>query len=465
LEQEVPAVRGPDRTAVAAKLDAIHGIPRRRRIGGIVGVTQGFEQLRGILGEVLGHGGQLVCVGGRIAVVLHALRHGTVAPLGRTAAIASPFDVDGFVPLGRTVVEELERKPQGFGGAVAGFGVFDGDVVRLCLHVERARSDGETHSGAGAARAEGAAHDRFEVQCQTACDRKQWNVSLLLGTIDDREKWRTAASGRPGVAAVVGYDGRKPARWSKNMHESALDQYRYFLKDTIRQEIDFSQTDQNRGVSPPPVEKPLAPGANRVDLPPVDKQLGKLDLATAIGNRESRRSFTAEPLTLGELSFLLWATQGVRQRLASGTVLRTVPSAGNRHALETYLAALHVKGVEPGFYRYLPLEHQLLHLFHEEQMPRKLTEATLGQAFVGRSAVVFIWTAIPYRMEWRYGLAAHKVIAVDAGHVCQNLYLACEAIGAGTCAVAAYHQQLMDRLVRLDGQDEFVIYLAPVGKL
>ena len=63
-----------------------------------------------------------------------------------------------------------------------------------------------------------------------------------------------------------------------------------------------------------------------------------------------------------------------------------------------------------------------------------------------------------------YGLAAHKGIALDAGHFCQNLYLACEAIGAGTCAVAAYPQEIMDCLVRVDGQEEFVIYLAPVGK-
>jgi SagB-type dehydrogenase family enzyme len=251
------------------------------------------------------------------------------------------------------------------------------------------------------------------------------------------------------------------------MHESARDQYRYFLKDTIRQKIDFSQTDQSRGVPPPTVEKPYPPDAMRLSLPPVGEWQGieLIDLATAIGNRQSRRSFSPEPLTLDELSLLLWATQGVRQQVGPDTVLRTVPSAGNRHALETYLAVLHVNGVETGFYRYLPLEHQLLHLFHEEQMPRKLTEATLGQAFVGRSAVVFIWTAIPYRMEWRYGLAAHKVIALDAGHVCQNLYLACETIGAGTCAVAAYHQQLMDRLVRVDGEEEFVIYLAPVGKI
>jgi nitroreductase len=68
-------------------------------------------------------------------------------------------------------------------------------------------------------------------------------------------------------------------------------------------------------------------------------------------------------------------------------------------------------------------------------------------------------------MEWRYHLAAHKVIAIDAGHVCQNLYLASAAIGGGTCAVAAYHQEIMDQLLGVDGNDEFVIYLAAVGKI
>ena len=66
-------------------------------------------------------------------------------------------------------------------------------------------------------------------------------------------------------------------------------------------------------------------------------------------------------------------------------------------------------------------------------------------------------------MEWRYDIAAHKVIAIDVGHVCQNLYLACEAIESGTCAMAAYDQKKMDALLRIDGQDEFTIYLASVG--
>ena len=62
-------------------------------------------------------------------------------------------------------------------------------------------------------------------------------------------------------------------------------------------------------------------------------------------------------------------------------------------------------------------------------------------------------------------LATNEVISIDAGHVCQNLYLACEAIGAGTCAIAAYDQGEMDKLLRIDGQDEFTIYLASVGKI
>ncbi|MFW6236956.1 MAG: nitroreductase family protein, partial [Desulfosudaceae bacterium] len=69
------------------------------------------------------------------------------------------------------------------------------------------------------------------------------------------------------------------------------------------------------------------------------------------------------------------------------------------------------------------------------------------------------------RMEWRYDLAAHKVIALDAGHVCQNLYLACETIRAGTCAIAAYDQEELDELLGLDGDNEFAIYLAPVGRV
>lgn len=254
------------------------------------------------------------------------------------------------------------------------------------------------------------------------------------------------------------------------MGKELIHTYRLFLKDSIRKVIDFSQTDQSRGIAPPPLEKPYPKDAKRIDLPQYDqlKKVSGIDLKTAINNRKSRRSYSHQPLSMEELSFLLWATQGIKQKLDDGHALRTVPSAGCRHAFETYLCILNVQGLDQGIYRYLPLEHQLLFEFTEVNLSKRMSQAVFGQSYPEVAAVTFIWTTIPYRMEWRYGIAAHKVIAIDVGHVCQNLYLACylacEDIGAGTCAMAAYDQEVIDELLRIDGQDEFTIYLASVGK-
>jgi len=252
----------------------------------------------------------------------------------------------------------------------------------------------------------------------------------------------------------------------QNMDRSSRDKFRDFLKDTVRQEIDFSNTDQNKGMAPPPLEKPVPAGARCIELVPAEKltDISAVNVFTAIAGRRSRRAFNPAPLTLKELSFLLWATQGVRRITSPGNAFRVVPSAGCRHALETYLCVFSVEGLGEGIYRYLPLEHQLLPVSQPARLSSRMSEAALGQDFVGKSAVTFIWTAIPYRMEWRYDIAAHKVIAIDAGHVCQNLYISCEAIHAATCAVAAYDQKLLDNLLGVDGNEEFAIYLAPVGK-
>jgi SagB-type dehydrogenase family enzyme len=171
-------------------------------------------------------------------------------------------------------------------------------------------------------------------------------------------------------------------------------------------------------------------------------------------------------LGLDELSFLLWATQGVRSVDKNKVwTRRTVPSGGSRHPFETYLIVNRVESLKPGVYRYLPVEHKLLLVKDKKPLAEKVSEACEGQVFVGDAAVVFVWAVIPYRTEWRYSVIAFKGILVDVGHVCQNLYLACEAIGAGTCAVLAYDQKMMDGLIGVDGENEFTIYLAPVGKV
>ncbi len=243
--------------------------------------------------------------------------------------------------------------------------------------------------------------------------------------------------------------------------------YRDFLKDSIRKKIDFSQTAQSRGITQPPWQKPCPPGTKKVALPAAGrwKTIPGMKLEDAIAHRKSRRKYTQQALSLEELAFLLWATQGLRTAAAARHNFRTVPSAGCRHAVETYIAAFRVTGLDKAIYRYLPLGHALVEVVRHPDLEEQLTRATFGQAFCGAAAATFIWTAIPERMEWRYGDASYKVIALDAGHICQNLYLACENISAGTCAVAAYDQEEIDAVLGVDGKDEFTIYLAPVGKV
>lgn len=227
------------------------------------------------------------------------------------------------------------------------------------------------------------------------------------------------------------------------------------------------ESDQDKKLPQPPLEKPYDEGTEIIDLPDVNGSvLTKTNILEIIIDRKSNRKYTNEGLSLEELSFLLWATQGVKKVTANNyATLRTVPSGGARHPFETYLAVFNVQGLKKGVYRYLSLSHRLVFLFDDDNLEDRVIKASSGQTFVGRCAVTFIWSCIPYRSEWRYYISAHKTMLQDSGHLCQNLYIACEAIGCGTCAIGAYDQSEMDKFLRLDGEDEFTVYAAPVGKV
>ena len=247
-----------------------------------------------------------------------------------------------------------------------------------------------------------------------------------------------------------------------------LEQRRGFLRGTLSDwRID---TDKHRGKAPPPIQKPYPADAKRLDLVAPSKfKIGLGSVKDAIGNRRSRREFSSEALSLEELSYLLWATQGIAKvdRDESGKLIaqyRTVPSGGARHPFETYLFINRVKGVKPGLYRYLPVEHQLLVIKEDPALGAQVATCCYGQPFTGNSAVTFVWSALPYRTEWKYGTIAEKLVAIDVGHLCQNLYISVESIRGAMCACMGYSQTRMDALLGLDGKDEFVIYLAAVGK-
>src|SRR4051812_30189927 len=267
--------------------------------------------------------------------------------------------------------------------------------------------------------------------------------------------------------ALIACDSRR-AEPIRELNQIPIPQLRVFLKGYPGEWRPDSDRQQDRPA--PPTTKAVPADAKRLPLVAVeDIHLGDMPVREAIAARRSVREFSDAAISLEELSFLLWATQGVTgiQRDESGAVIqeyRAAPSGGARYPLETYLAVRRVDGLKPGLYRYLPSEHQLLLVREDAELPGQLQAACYGTPAVGGAAVVFIWSAVPYRTEWKYTYLSHRMIAMEAGHVCENLYLAATASGAGVCAALSYDQPHVDRLLGLDGQDKFAIYLACVGK-
>lgn len=232
------------------------------------------------------------------------------------------------------------------------------------------------------------------------------------------------------------------------------------------------RSDLYKGVPPPPLELGYDETKRVIDLPSQkDIRVDAIDLREAIEKRRSFRNYTEQMLTLEELSWLLWCTQGVKEIVdrpqgvshPTRATLRVVPSSGACHPFETYLLVNRVKGLQSGLYRFLAIKHKLVEVSLEEGLADKITEVCWGQQFVKRSAAVFIWTFLPYRTTWRYGARGLRAL-MEAGHICQNLYLSAEAIHCGVCAVDAFGDNEFNAILGIDGEDQFIVYIATVGK-
>ena len=254
----------------------------------------------------------------------------------------------------------------------------------------------------------------------------------------------------------------------KDIQKKLITQGRNFMhgyRDNDPYDEDFESDQDLKLPQPPLVKAPMAQDGNRITLTKDFSQLPMVHhLPQLIESRRSARIYTQDEMSLTQLSFLLWACQGVKSiRGKAYATLRTVPSGGARHPFETYLVVRKVDGLKPGVYHYLPMEHELEFLHELEDMDSKINESLCGQSWAAKANVLFYWSMVPYRAEWRYGINAHRVALIDAGHMGENLYLACTGIGLGCCAIGAFRDELCNQMLTLDGEEEFTLYVVPVG--
>ena len=200
--------------------------------------------------------------------------------------------------------------------------------------------------------------------------------------------------------------------------------------------------------------------AERVDLP-TPMTSGGPGIWKVINSRRSRRAYRNEPITLDQLSQLLWATQGITGEI-SNFQLRAAPSAGALYPIETYLYVNRVTDLEPGLYHYNVKSHHL-ELLRRGNFSDDIKKGALDQGIAGQAAVVLIWSAVFERSTWKYLQRAYRYIFLDAAHIAQNLALAAEAMGLGSCQIGAIYDEEMNALLGLDGTKESVIYLSSVG--
>ncbi len=246
-------------------------------------------------------------------------------------------------------------------------------------------------------------------------------------------------------------------------YEELVKYYRELTHFDASKDSEFLSHQQQRLPQPPLCKAKMS--GRQIALPMDFKSLELTnDTISLIYSRESRRSYSGKAISLLQLSFLLWATQGIKSMRGNNyATMRTVPCGGARHPFETYLVVQNVEGLEKGVYHYLPLTNEIEYIKPVEDMPQVITDSVVGQKWASNASVVFYWSIVPYRAEWRYGEGAVLRSLVDVGHVCQNLYLACEAAKLGTCAIISFDFDVCNKLFDLDGEDEYVVYCAPVG--
>jgi len=189
----------------------------------------------------------------------------------------------------------------------------------------------------------------------------------------------------------------------------------------------------------------------------------KIVLEEILMKRKSIRDFSKKPISIQDLSYLLWASTGI-QRKEYGYEFRTAPSAGALYPIETYLVINNVENVPQGVYHYLIKEHALEEL-RLGDFRVNIAKAALDQYMCSTAAVVFIWTAIFNRSKCKYGERAYRYIYLDAGHIAQNLALASTSLDLGCCPIAALYDDEVNRIISVDGVKESVIYMSIVGNI
>ncbi|MBI5057709.1 MAG: SagB/ThcOx family dehydrogenase [Nitrospirae bacterium] len=200
------------------------------------------------------------------------------------------------------------------------------------------------------------------------------------------------------------------------------------------------------------------PGPETIKLPG-PKHDSKISIEEALLKRRSVRSFKDSPLTLAEVSQLLWAAQGT----TGSRGLRTAPSAGALYPLEVYVAAGNVDDLPDGAYRYNPNKHELVRVADGDKR-MELSNAALGQPSVRNAAAVIVFSAVYERTTVKYGDRGVQYVFLETGHAAQNVFLQTVPLEIGAVVIGAFYDDKVKNVLKMS-DSEHPLYIMPVGRM
>ncbi len=205
-----------------------------------------------------------------------------------------------------------------------------------------------------------------------------------------------------------------------------------------------------------------------IDLPEPSYE-GDKSLEECIKERRSVRSYADEPLTLQEVSQLLWAAYGITKPMHGAPSflrggLKSAPSAGALYPLEIYLVAGEVKDLKAGIYKYDSKNHKLEKL-EEGDYRRHLSNAALSQTMIEEAPIDLVYSAVFERTTGKYGdRGRQRYVPMDVGHSGENVYLQATALGLATVSVGAFSDSSVKKVIGMPAE-EVPLYIMPVGRL
>lgn len=188
-------------------------------------------------------------------------------------------------------------------------------------------------------------------------------------------------------------------------------------------------------------------------------------LSSVIKKRKSVRSFSGQEISQSQVFYLLLNSCGlIREGKDTSESRRPYPSAGARYPLEVYPIILKCKDIKKGLYHY-NVKENCLELLLQEDLSKWLIEITGGEKWIEKAAVIFIITGVLDRTRIKYGDRGYRYALIEAGHVGQNLCLLATEIDLGSCPLGGYIDTKVNKLLDIDLQKEFALYLIAIGKI